>query len=731
MYLRERIRMKQLVNLYTQWALSVFAFVLSASLPLQAGTGPVRSEHVEAELVSEVESIAPGQPFRVAVRLDHDPHWHTYWVNPADSGLETVINWDLPDGFAAGEIQWPYPERLAMGPLVTYGFEREILLMVEITPPEELTPDEPVTLTAQVDWLECKEECIPGDAEFVLTLPVRAEAPELNEEWTDRFTAAQAELPVTDTAWSFHALRTDAGYQLLAVPPDGWDHEIEEAHFFIEEPSVLEYGPDQNWRRTEEGYALDLTRDQTFDQQAETLRGVLVSDDGWYGPDSEKALYVDVDVDDSIAAEGVSPAAAPLEVGVQPEISGMGVALLFAFLGGIVLNLMPCVFPVISMKIMGFVQQAEEDNARILKHGLWFGLGIVASFWVLAGLLIALRAGGEQLGWGFHLQSPPFLIGMSVLFFLLGLNLFGVFEVGTSWMGLGQKASTSSGWTGSFFSGALATLIATPCTAPFMGAALGYALTLSAFQALSVFTFLGLGMAAPYVLLSAFPQWLSRIPKPGAWMESFKQTMGWLFLLFVLYMANVLFAMGGGAAVILLLNIFCVVGIGAWILGRWGTISRGPRVRTTARIIASVLMVGSVGVGLVAARSLGVATADEAVSAEGMPWETFSPERLDELRAEGTPVFINFTAAWCTQCTINERLAFSSQRVQDAFREKGVVALKADWTHRDDVIGAALEGYGRNSVPFYVLYGEGPDAERQTLPQVLFPGTVLSALEEI
>ncbi len=712
------------LNLVALLTAAVFFLSGLASLAGLAETGPVRSDNVEAELLSEVESIQPGQPFWVGVRLDHAPHWHTYWINPGDSGLETTIDWALPEGFAAGPIKWPYPERLRLGHLVSFGFEREVLLMVEITPPADLSAGVTATMEARVSWLECKEECLPGEAEFALTLPVTAETPELNQERSHLFTAARAEWPMKNSGWNVDATPTETGYKLLVRPPDGLDHEVEEAEFFPLDSGLLAYGSEQNWRKLAGGYALNLTRDPAFDRSVESLRGVLVASTGWHGSDSGKALYVETEVRPASEIGIVSSSV------VEPK-PGLGLlaALGFAFIGGLALNLMPCVFPVISIKIMGFVRQAEDQKAQVLHHGLLFGLGIMASFWVLAGLLIALRAGGEQLGWGFQLQSPVFLIAMSVLFFLLALNLFGVFEVGVSWLGLGSKPSGSTGWTGAFFSGALATLIATPCTAPFMGAALGYALTLSPFEALVIFTSLGLGMASPYVLLSAFPQWLSRIPKPGAWMESFKQAVGWVFILVVLHMVHVLHVMGGGAAVILLLYVMSAVGVGAWILGRWGVATRRPPIRLVSRLIATLLIFGGLGLGLAAARHL--APSDATAAAEdGMPWQTFTPELLAELRAEGSPVFINFTAAWCLSCQVNERVAFASRRVQEAFRENNIIPLKADWTNRDDVIGRTLAGYGRSSVPFYVLYGPDSDrSEPQILPPILTPRIVLDAVE--
>ena len=692
-----------------------------------ATEGPVRSEYVEAELVSEMASIQPGVPFWVAVSLRHDPHWHTYWVNPADSGLETMLVWDLPDGFEAGEIQWPYPEYIEMGGLVTYGFERDVLLLVEITPPADLDPGDSVTLKVRADWLECKEICLPGGADLALTLDVASDDTTHNEDWVERFSTARAELPLEDVDWSFEGHRADGRLTIHALSPDWFDGEITDARFYALDPELVEYLPPQNWSPTDRGYAFELIQDTTYDHQPDRIRGVLVSEDGWRGPGSEKALYVDVELSEEKAGIAAALPSAP------SDVSGFAVALVFAFLGGLILNLMPCVFPIISIKVMGFVRQAQEEHAAVWKHGALFAFGVLVSFWVLAGLLIALRAGGEQLGWGFHLQSPIFLIGMSVLFFLLGLNLFGVFEVGTAWLGLGQKATSSASWTGSFFSGALATVIATPCTAPFMGAALGYALTLSPVEALLIFTFLGLGMASPYVLLSAFPQWLSRVPKPGPWMETLKQSMGWLLVATVVWLAWVLNIMAGGEAVIVLIGVLFLVGLGGWVLGRWGVISRAFPVRLTAKIIASVLMLGGLVGGVVAADRLAPVelTAGTAGEQGGVQWEPFTEERLEAVRAEGKPVFINFTAAWCLTCQVNERVAFSSARVREAFEERGVIALKADWTNRDDTIGRVLEGYGRNSIPFYVLYGKGPEATYTTLPEILRPGTVLDALDKL
>lgn len=688
----------------------------------QPYSDPVRSTHVEVELIAEVESVLPGNSFWVGLRMTADPEWHTYWVNPADSGLETTLNWDFPEGFSAGNIQWPYPETFVLESIVSFGFEREILLMVEITPPAEWDEDE-VTLSVRADWLECKTICLPGSANLSLTLPVRDTEPYIVEQHVTLFERARHEWPMQDTGWTFEAYQDGNMYHVAAIPPQGWQGLISEAKYYALDAEIVLYGPEQNWRQENGRYRFELQQNTMFNHQPERLRGVLVANRGWLGPQSGRALLVDVAVTEQAVQGAMSARSEGREI-------GFALALLFAFVGGLILNLMPCVFPVISMKIMGFVQQAEQENSQIFKHGLIFGFGILVSFWVLAGALIALRAGGEQLGWGFHLQSPVFLVAISILFFLLALNLFGVFEVGTSWMGFGQQAASSGGLSGSFFSGAVATLIATPCTAPFMGAALGYALTLSAVQSMTIFSMLGIGMAVPYVLLSAFPKWLSRIPRPGPWMETFKQTVGWIFILVVIYMMKVLDVVAGGPGVMLFVYVATLVGIGGWILGRWGAISRKESVRYTGRVLAALLIGGGTWFGVSGARHLGPVEASDAVPQRGIPWQTFSPELLAELRAEGKPVFINFTAAWCTLCQVNDRIAFSSARVVRAFEEHGVVPLRADWTQRDAMIESVLAGYGRSSIPFYVAYGA--NASQPTfLPEVLRPGIVIDALENL
>lgn len=399
-----------------------------------------------------------------------------------------------------------------------------------------------------------------------------------------------------------------------------------------------------------------------------------------------------------------------------------------AFLGGMILNLMPCVLPVLSIKILGLVQQANEAKEEVFKHGLVFTLGVLISFWILAGLLLILRAGGESIGWGFQLQSPVFIVVLVFIMFLFGLSLFGVFEIGTSLTGAGQNVTSKSGYSGSFFSGIMATVVATPCTAPFMGAALGFAISQPAFISILVFTAIGLGMALPYLLITAFPKLLKFIPKPGAWMETMKQFMGFLLVATAIWLIWVLSSQVVPDSIITLLFALMFVSIGAWVWGRWGTLMNSKTTRTIALVVAAILIFGA---GYKTIENV----SDEsnkltATNNNSGIWKTFSPELVTELRNNNKPVFVDFTAKWCLSCQTNKKVALHNEDVEKKFKEKGVTTLTADWTNRNEVITKALAKFDRNSVPLYVLYPAG-GKEPIILPEILTPSIVIDALEDL
>lgn len=689
--------------------------VVCLSATLHAG----EPSHVKVALIPEVRTIAPGAPFWVAVRLSMDPRWHTYWINPGDSGAPTEIKWNLPPGFEAGPIQWPHPERIEVPPLVSFGYENEIALLVRITPPRDLKMAERVTLAAHVSWLECEELCLPGEATVsgvVSSGPAVANDPTVAQF----FAEARARLPLDSADWKFAAGSGNGFVRLNATPPLWLKEPVAEAQFFPEKPGQFSNGR-AAWSRGDGVYVTDLPLSDESTAKTGRLTGVLVSKSGWRGPGSERAIRVDVEI-----AGSTSSLPGP---GASPSGTGLPGAIGLAFIGGLLLNLMPCVLPVLSIKVLSLVGQAEAPAGARMKNAGAYSLGVLVAFWALAGLLIALRAGGEQLGWGFQLQSPPVIAGLASLFFLMALNLFGVFEVGVSLTRLGNNAGKSDAGTGaSFSSGLLATIVATPCTAPFMGSALGLALTQPAPAALAIFTSLGVGMAAPFVALAASPRLLRFLPRPGAWMETMKQALGFLLAATVVWLAWVLGQQTGSDGVAMLLAALVIQAVGAWVLGKWANVTRSAAVRTVAGIVAAVLIVGSAAAAVKLAAA-GRPPASQAAVAEN--WEPYSEARVIELRAAGRPVFVDFGAAWCLTCQVNERVALSAAAVLAKFQEKNVAMLKADWTSRDPAVTQALTKLGRSGVPTYVLYSKDASAPPRLLPEVLTPTLVIDALDKL
>ena len=685
---------------------------------LAEGGATGASRNVQVELVPEVEWVQPGTPFTLGLRLKMAPHWHTYWKNPGDAGLGTRLRWALPEGFEAGAFQWPAPEAIPAEPLMSYGYSDEVTLLTEVRPPAGLAPGASVKLGGRLDWLECKDVCLPGRAQLEIELPVRAEPPAPSAARQALFTATRARLPQDGSAW--HARLLQSGPKLaLAFQPQG--AQVEAATFFPEASRVIDHPAPQRLLRTADGLSLELTR--ASDAEAlERVAGVLVIE----APGPRRALALTLPVESVTALPKGTAVARPPDGGPARPSAGLLPALGFAFLGGLILNLMPCVLPVLSLKVLGFVRHAGGERGRAWRHGLAFAAGVVASFWALAGLLLALRAAGQQIGWGFQLQSPGFVAALSFLFFLIGLNLLGVFEVGTSLTRLGD-AGPGSGLGSSFSSGALATVVATPCTAPFMGSALGFGLSQPAPVALAVFTSLALGMAAPYLLLSLSPRLLRFVPKPGAWMETFKQAMGFVMMGTVVVLVWIYGRQAGNDAVAWLLGGLVVLGVGAWLYGRaTAPGNEGPHRLSLA--LAGLFAVAGLALGLSQARAAAPTPNGAAVVEGGIAWQPWSPEAEAAARAAGQAVFVDFTAAWCLSCQVNERIALRAPAVAERFARHGVTAFKADWTLHDERITAALRGFGRSGVPLYVLYPPGGQA--RLLPEVITPAVVLSALDE-
>ncbi|MEO7743610.1 MAG: thioredoxin family protein [Usitatibacter sp.] len=697
---------------------SIGALPLLVGAFLSAHAGPtVKTEHVEAELVTEKMAAQPGKPLAVGLKLRMADHWHTYWKNPGDSGLPTRIQWVLPEGWKAGEIQWPYPKPLPVGPLMNYGYEDEVVLLSELTPPADTRPGS-YPIKANAEWLVCKDICIPEKGELDIVMPVAAGAPADNPRFVAHIERARGMLPAKTEGWKFESSIAGKSLVVRMTPPAGAAPPLK-AVFFPERELLIEPAAPQ--KLTREGNALSIEMKLADPPLAgvTSVAGVAVAESGWPGVRG-KAVAVEAPVSATPLA-----AAGPIAASNDGGTPGGSVltALSFAFLGGILLNLMPCVFPVLGIKVMGFVEHAHGEPRAMRLQGAIFSAGVVISFLMLAALMFGLRAGGTQLGWGFQLQSPLVVTFLAGLFFLLALNLSGVFEWGLFAQTLTSSLSARGRYADAFLSGILASVVATPCTAPFMGAAVGFTLAQSTALSLVVFAVLGAGMALPVLLLSLFPSLLKRLPRPGAWMETFKQVLAFPLYATAAWLAWVLGAQSGNDAVFGLLAGLVLVAMGAWMYGRWQHSTSWWRPVTAILFAVAGLAVAWPPARIAPGQAL-------AVKAGELPWQEWSPEKVAELTAQGKTVFVDFTAAWCVTCQVNKRVALHDSAVVAAFAAKGVVALRADWTRSDPRITAALAALGRNAIPVYALYIPGNPVPL-LLPEVLSPSLVLAELSRL
>ena len=654
---------------------------------------------VHARLVAERDAVKLGGTVTVALELATRPGWHTYWQNPGDAGAPTEIKWTLPPGWHAGVIQWPAPQAEAVGPLMDYGYEGKPWLLVDITAPKDAPPGT-ATLKAQASWLVCAEVCVPEDA----TLSLKLNVGDASLPPDPDFTAARAKLPVASPWPMRYAPGTTLDLFVQAAPLAA-AHPAK-AEFFPLKPGTVNGIAPQQLGFAGNGIVLRLQKSKKMKSGA--LEGVLVltSSDG-----STQALQVS-------AMPGPVPDA---DFGGAGGGTGLWLALVFAFLGGLILNLMPCVLPILAMKALALASHGGGGR-HASREGLAYGLGAIVSFLGLGAAVIVLRAGGAAIGWGFQLQEPIAVAGFALLIFAVGLNLSGVFEL--PGFGGGDALTRRGGMPGAFFTGVLAVAVAAPCTAPFMAAALGYALAAPQAVALAVFFALGLGFAAPFIAIGFSPRLLGLIPKPGPWMLWFKQALAFPMYAACVWLVWVLANEAGADAVAAVLGSMIAFALAVWI---WtASRSASPRGRgfgAFATLLAFIASLAMLAVLLRATPAPALARADE----NGIPHEAYSAARLAQLRAAHRPVFIDATAAWCITCLVNERVAFSSGAVRDAFAKHRVACLVADWTRRDPEITKLLEAHGRDGVPLYLYYAPGA-ADAVVLPQILTEDTVLKAV---
>ncbi|WP_328986184.1 protein-disulfide reductase DsbD family protein [Thiorhodovibrio winogradskyi] len=723
------------------WLLILFAPAVALARAPADGLAPTPSgaalsgaevvtPHLTARLLPEQSRVVPGDQIDLLLVFDLQPGWHTYWRNPGDSGEPPRLSWTLPEGVTAGPIQWPYPSRIPVGPLANYGYFDQALHLVSLSVDPDWPAGRDIPVELDVRWLVCEEHCIPESGQFALNLATAAVASEASAMPGDPMTAvlfeqARAALPKVLPA---DALMDPSGDPLLLrLSREGLPAGIQELEFFADAWGLIEHAAEQPWRLRGDWLELELTPGATPASVAPS--GVLVA----------------------TTAEGVR--AWEFSASVQPLLPladadapalGLPLALAFALLGGLVLNLMPCVFPVLAIKLLGLAEQRDLGRAARAWHALLYSAGVLVFFTLLGVALLVLRAAGAAAGWGFQLQSPVFVALMAGLFLVLGLGLFGAFTLGTSLMGLGGGgrllAENAPGQVrldraalAAFGTGALAALVAAPCTAPFMGAALGYALTQPWFAALAVILTLGLGMALPFALLSVFPAWARSLPRPGVWMERLKQLLAFPLFATTAWLLWVLAQQSGPSGLALVLTALLALVFGLWLLetarqdghGWRRGWSLGLRLLALASVLAALgLIIQLSPLANPAAPAAGTGQAAE--SSHQLSAAPYSAAALESALDQGRPVFVNMTAAWCITCLVNERVALGTAQVARAFAEREVLYLKGDWTNHDPAISAYLNAFGRDGVPLYVYYA--PGAKPEVLPQLLTPGLVVDAL---
>ncbi len=693
-----------------------------AQEPLRSDT--VKTENVEARLVLEAPGVTPGGTVTVALRQKIREGWHTYWINPGDSGEPTIVEWTLPPGWTAGPLEFPYPERIPVGPLMNFGFSGAPMFLAQVTAPPGAKPGDMAILRADATWLVCEEICIPEEGAFEIGVPVVAEAPAPNGLFAGEFAAARAKLP-QPSPWSVGFAAADGRLTLAVDSADLAAAGVESAAFFPNEGGYIKNPAPQTIAARDGKLVLETASGRRLAKPEDVAKvasipGLLVLTDA--GGET-RAFAVDAKPDAGVRAFAAAPAAA--STGGGGDGLSLGSALGFAFLGGLILNLMPCVFPVLSMKALALAQKGgDQRKARL--GGLAYTAGVLACFVGLAGLMLALRAQGEAIGWGFQLQSPEIVAPLAVLFFALGLNLMGVFELGLGLQNAGAVQGPRHPIANAFATGLLAAIVATPCTAPFMGAAMGWAIVQPAAVALAVFAALGFGMAFPYLALTFWPALVRALPKPGAWMERFKQLLAFPMFASAIWLVWVVAVQASPMALIYVLSAMLLVAFAGWAWGlvqrgEWGWTGRGAALAgLAAGIAALVLLPQGAGPAQAEAARAGGETS-------GPVSEAYAPARLDALLAEGKPVFVNLTAAWCVTCLVNEEVALSSARIADAFKAKGIAYLKGDWTKRDPEITKLLEAHGRAGVPLYLYYPPGAKTPA-VLPQILTESIVLDAI---
>ena len=702
-------------------SIPVAALLLAMWLPalaLAEESNVQKSPRATVSLVSDHAAVSPGQRLRIGLRQRLAPHWHTYWKNPGDAGSPPTIDFTLPQGAGVGEIAWPGPDRFIVGPVASYGYENEVVFPMTLSVPQDARPGSDLVVEAKADWVVCEKECIPEEGRFRLTLPVEASARPAGDAVRASFAATDARQPQA-APWKATLAAGETALQLRVEGAGISPQSVQSALYFPERWGVVDHVAEQPLKVAQGAMTLTLQKGQGY--APGPAPGLLAVTDGggqkrWFALELPAAAAT---APTAAAAAAAATAAAAADTPASLPLWQMAA---FAFLGGLILNLMPCVFPVLAIKATAVAGMSGGDRRAVRLSGVFYTLGVLAAFMALALALLAVRAGGSAVGWGFQFQSPLFVAAMCWLMLAIGLNLSGVFEVGGALAGAGQGLAERKGHAGSFFTGLLAVVVATPCTAPFMGAAIGSALVAPAYVSLVVFAMMGLGLALPFLLLGLFPAVAGRLPRPGLWMVRLRQAMAFPMYATAAWLLWVVAQQAGEAGLRMALAGTVLVGLVAWLVGLGQHGVKRPWWPRGAALLGVAGLVGLMA-ALHVAEPAAAASTQQAKNVE-----PYSAERLAGLRAEGKPVFVNMTAAWCITCLVNERTTLSSAAVQQAMQDGGVVYMKGDWTNRDPAITAFLQSFQRDGLPFYAFYA--PGKEPVVLPPVLTQAIVTESFKQ-
>ena len=643
-------------------------------------------------LLTESNQVGGEETLLVGLEFNLSPGWHTYWENPGDSGEGASIKWNLPSGFKASTILWPGPKRIPVEPLMTYGYEDKALLLTEIKSPKEFS--NPVKISAKINWLTCKDICIPQEGQVDMTL---IKGPKVANQFTSKL--KEVALTVPKNFPSPYRVSVINEKIFLQFEKEG-SRNISEAYFFPKEYGLVNYTADQKLERNDNSFSLELSSAEV-QLKTNTLKGVLK-----LKVDGIKEFYT-LDL--------------PLEKNTNNPLVTISLltAIIFAFLGGIILNAMPCVFPILSIKILSFIEQSQGSKEKLFHHGLVFSAGVLTTFLAVSALLIFLRASGEAIGWGYQLQSPWVVSLLIYLFVVIGIVFMGNIVLGSSFGNLGTLVQNQKDLTSSFFTGVLAVIVASPCTAPFMGPALGLALLQPGLKSIVIFLALGIGFSLPYLILSIYPQLLSKLPKPGEWMQTLKQIMAFPMWASALWLAWVLSSQVDMQSVFAVLLGALLIALGLWLM---------EKTQNSASILRRLTLIFSLGLMIFSIWLLPITSDNNSPNLKNEE-NAFSVQKLNSLRSEQKMVFLNFTADWCITCKVNEAIALNQDKVKKVLDEKNIIYLKADWTRKDPEIASMLASYGRTGVPLYLLFPSQGDPI--ILPELLTEDLLLDFLKEI